>query len=227
MAFVASTYAEAQIVSSSSTTIEVVETKPAPKPKKKTQWYLRGGLNVMNFTRGGKYTEENTARAGYDLSIGFQKNMGSKGLFWGMDLGLGSRGWKYTEGDYKMDLIAHNIRWSMFDFGYKYRFKNNISMYAHANVYWSVDYAGRFKESYTGSSWDDEDGDSENTVDIFDNDYMDHNPVDLGMSIGVGMWWKRLNIDLTYQIGMLDATFSSDFNAGKTTNLMIRVGVGF
>ena len=48
----------------------------------------------------------------------------SIGTYWGMEFGLGSRGWKVEENEsdyeYSLSLMAHNVQVSPFTFGYKY-----------------------------------------------------------------------------------------------------------
>lgn len=207
---------QAQIVSSSSSKVEVVETPKVQKPVRKTQWYLRGGLNVMTLA-GGEETLD--SRIGYDLSMGFQKPMGSAGLFWGMEWGLSSRGYSYSEDGYEDKLIAHNMKYVPFDFGYKYAFSNGFKLYAHTNVFMSIDYIGT-------NEYDEWNG--RRSVKVEDSiwDIDDYMPLDAGMQLGVGLWWKRLNVDLTYQFGFIDMS-TGDYSAGCSRNFMVRVGFGF
>ena len=77
---------QAQIVSSRSVSI-----KSAQKQPSETQWFLRGGLNVMKMTGDG--AEDTGSKLGYNFVYGFQKQFGSVGTYWGLEFGLGSRGW--------------------------------------------------------------------------------------------------------------------------------------
>ena len=54
---------------------------------------------------------------------------------------------------------------------------------------------------------------------------VDYNHFDAGMNIGVGVWYDRFNLDLTYQRGFIDAF--SDTDGFKTSNFMIRLGIAF
>ena len=54
---------------------------------------------------------------------------------------------------------------------------------------------------------------------------VDYNHFDAGMNIGVGVWYDRFNLDLTYQRGFID-TFS-DADGFKTSYFMIRLGIAF
>ena len=83
---------QAQIVSSRSS---IVRTE---KQQSNKQWFLRGGLNVMKMTGDD---DESGSKLGYNFIYGFQKPMGSIGTYWGMEFGLGSRGWGYSEDDYE------------------------------------------------------------------------------------------------------------------------------
>ena len=70
---------QAQIVSSRSVSI-----KSAQKQPSETQWFLRGGLNVMKMTGDG--AEDTGSKLGYNFVYGFQKPLGSVGTYWGMEL---------------------------------------------------------------------------------------------------------------------------------------------
>ena len=72
---------QAQIVSSRSVSI-----KSAQKQPSETQWFLRGGLNVMKMTGDG--AEDTGSKLGYNFVYGFQKPLGSVGTYWGMEFGL-------------------------------------------------------------------------------------------------------------------------------------------
>lgn len=61
---------QAQIVSSRSVSI-----KSAQKQPSETQWFLRGGLNVMKMTGDG--AEDTGSKLGYNFVYGFQKPLGS------------------------------------------------------------------------------------------------------------------------------------------------------
>mgnify|MGYP000394027226 CR=1 FL=1 len=77
---------QAQIVSSRSA---IVKTE---KQASSTQWFLRAGLNIMNFSGDG--AEGADSNIGYNATFGYQKPLGSTGGYWGMEFGLGSRGFK-------------------------------------------------------------------------------------------------------------------------------------
>ena len=94
---------QAQIVSSRSVSI-----KSAQKQPSETQWFLRGGLNVMKMTGDG--AEDTGSKLGYNFVYGFQKPLGSVGTYWGMEFGLGSRGWKVEENEYSLSLMATTYR---------------------------------------------------------------------------------------------------------------------
>lgn len=66
---------QAQIVSSRSVSI-----KSAQKQPSETQWFLRGGLNVMKMTGDG--AEDTGSKLGYNFVYGFQKPLGSVGTYW-------------------------------------------------------------------------------------------------------------------------------------------------
>ena len=89
---------QAQIVSSRSA---IVKTE---KQASSTQWFLRAGLNIMNFSGDG--AEGADSNIGYNATFGYQKSLGSTGGYWGMEFGLGSRGFKVED----TKCMAHNIQ---------------------------------------------------------------------------------------------------------------------
>ena len=202
---------QAQIVSSRSVSI-----KSAQKQPSETQWFLRGGLNVMKMTGDG--AEDTGSKLGYNFVYGFQKPLGSIGTYWGLEFGLGSRGWKVEENEsdyeYSLSLMAHNVQVSPFTFGYKYNITDALAVDAHLGAYVSCDYVGKIKEkeSYQGDS-------EETSVNM--GDWEDWKRVDAGMNIGVGIWYDRFNLDFTYQRGFIK-TWECN-----TSNVLIRLGVAF
>lgn len=197
--------AQAQIITSTSSNV-IREQKVS-----KTTSYVRLGLNMMNMTGDG--AEDLGSKAGYDFSYGFQKAMGSKGGYWGMEVGLSSRGYSYEEGDYEQSLMAHNIYYVPFQFGWKFNVGHNITIDPHIGAFLSGDYAGKLKVEYDGESED------ANISDIEDYQY-----VDAGLKLGVGVWYKRLNLDLSYQKGFVEVIKDGEITS---SNFQIRLGVAF
>lgn len=201
--------ANAQIVSSSSRSLKVERT-PFTSLK-----YLRVGVNFMNITGSDVEVDGNI---GYDVAFGFQKPLaGVDGLYWGMELGLGSRGWSEEWDEEDAKYILHNVRFSPFTFGYKYALTDAVKLDAHFGAFASFDYTGKCKydgESIKLGDWDDE----------YEGLGIDWNRFDAGMQVGVGVWYNRFNLDFTYHRGFVKAV--EDVKA-YTNNFMIRLGVAF
>ena len=89
---------QAQIVSSRSS---IVRTEKEPSS---TLWFLRAGLNVMNVSGDG--AEGLDSNIGYNATVGYQKPLGSSGGYWGMEFGLGSRGFKEDA----LPIISNTLR---------------------------------------------------------------------------------------------------------------------
>ncbi|WP_455624170.1 PorT family protein [Parabacteroides sp.] len=193
---------QAQIVSSRSVGIE-----SAPQRPSETIWYLRGGLNMAGF--GGDGAEGMSRKAAYDFAIGFQKPISTAGAYWGMDFGLGSRGFKADE----TSLMTNNIKVSPFTFGWKYSITDDIQIDGHVGAYAAFDYLGKIKaegESVSMGDWEDLG--------------MDWNRPDAGMNIGFGIWYDRFNLDFTFQRGFIEAASESK---AYTSNILLRLGVAF
>lgn len=195
---------QAQIVSSTSRSIKTQRERPS-----ETVWLARVGMNIMNLSGGS--AEGLSSKMGYNVNFEFNKPMGEWGAYWGMNFGLGSRGYKVDD----VKAIAHNFQYSPFTFGWKIRVTDNIRIDPHIGVYASIDYAGKIKE----------DGDSMSWGDMADYDGVDYRRYDVGMNSGVGVWYDRFNLDLCYQCGFVDVY--SDYDGIKTSNFMIRLGIAF
>lgn len=212
----------AQIVSSRSTSIQTVQKE---KKEKNKFWYLRTGMNINKLV--GDDAEGLDSKMGYDLTFGFQKDLGSVGLYWGMEFGLGSRGYKmeYSEEDYygytsyEEKLMSHNVHYSPFTLGYKYAITDKFKVDAHIGGFLSLDYAGKAKceETY--------DGDTE-SYDIKLSDLDGWQRVDAGMKVGVGVWYDRFNLDFTWKRGFISPIDEEDVSV-SSSNFMIRLGVAF
>lgn len=151
---------QAQIVSSRSA---IVKTE---KQASSTQWFLRAGLNIMNFSGDG--AEGADSNIGYNATFGYQKPLGSTGGYWGMEFGLGSRGFKVED----TKCMAHNIQYSPFTFGWKFAVADNVHIDPHVGVFASYDYTSKMKADGESISWGDY------------ADYMevDYNHFDAGMN---------------------------------------------
>lgn len=194
---------QAQIVSSRSTSIKTEKTRS------NSTWVLKAGVGMMKMSGDG--ADGCDSNLGYNAMLGFQKPMGSDGAYWGMELGLGSRGFK--AGDTKC--IAHGVQYSPFTFGWKINVSDDFKIDPHVGAYASFDYTSKMKEDGESISWGD----------FADYEDVDYNRFDAGMNIGIGVWYGRYNLDFTYQKGFIDVF--SDFDGVKTSNLLIRLGIAF
>lgn len=195
---------QAQIVSSRSVSIK------KQKEPSETVWFLRAGLNMAGLA--GDDAEGLGKRAAYEFTYGFQKPITSFGMYWGMDLGLGSRGYKIDESDYEQKLLTHNVQVSPFNIGWKYGIVENLNFDIHAGAFVLYDYVGKVKETYNGE---------EESYGLGDTDWKHF---DAGLNIGFGLWYDRFNLDFTFQRGFVQAI--EDTNV-YTSNFMIRLGVAF
>ncbi|MBQ9214657.1 MAG: PorT family protein, partial [Bacteroidales bacterium] len=165
----------AQIVRSESRRTVSQEKTPS-----ESMWYARFGLNFMS--AGGDDVADNVkSNLGYQLVWGFEKPMGP--LFWGMEFGLGSRGWKV--GDIK--LTAHNGVFSPFNIGYKHELSSDFAIEAHLGVYVAGDYYGKGKNwpVYSGRY-------STEYEDVSIYDIEDYVFPDAGMQFGFGLWYNTI-----------------------------------
>lgn len=189
------------------------------KSKSRTEWIIRAGLSI-NKLNGLTYEDEDVdgvgCKTGFDINIGFNKYMGSTNLYWGMELGIGTRGTSfeayddYYDKEMKGGISAYNVKWSPFTIGYKYAIGDMLKIDPHLGLYASYDFS------------------SSSTGDLDDLDSMQE--FDAGIQAGVGVWYGRFNLDFMYQAGFVNSEpsfYHECFDGGKTGNFLIRVGVSF
>lgn len=170
-------------------------------------------MNLMNLS--GDAAEDLKSKMGYNVMLGFTKNLGAQGAYWGMDFGLTSRGFKVEgEGD-DIKSIAHAVQVSPFTFGWEFDVTDAISIDPHIGAFVSCDYTSKMKGDGEDISWSD----------FADYSGVDYNRFDAGLNLGVGVWYDRFNLDFSYQRGFIDVF--TDLDGVKSSNFMIRLGVAF
>lgn len=199
-------------------------TKPA-KEKGKTEWFVRLGLSCNTLTGAAKsecnkeLKEENEddgayskykfkPRVSYDISSGFNKYFGKSNVYWGMELGLGTRGGSFT-GNFENDsekfretcyVNSYNVKYTPFTIGYKYPIKDDIKIDAHLGFFLSFDFAGKYTVDELHSYGDINDTYKE-SYDFIEE--AEGHRFDVGMHLGIGAWYKRYNLNFTWQRGFL------------------------
>ena len=201
----------AQLVTSRSVSVST-----APKAPSRTTWMVRLGLATNNFV--GEHADDLGAKIGYTFGFEFNKSMGQRGAYWGMDFTFASRGYSFDEDGYEEKLKLHEFQWAPFTFGWKIPVANSIAIDPHVGIFAAGDIAGKwtFKE----------DGETE---DVKIGDIDDLRRYDIGMKIGVGVWFKnKFNVDLTYQRGFVPVfdVDDSDYNVYQS-NFWIRAAYAF
>lgn len=196
--------------------------------KSNTTWILRAGANFAGISQSAcddhETNDDYGKKTGYDVAISFQKPLSDFGMFWGMELGLGTRGYSYDESNeyasYEESILAHNVRFSPFTFGYAYSINDNMKVDAHLGGWVSYDFAGTYK-------WEKSYGNKTEEDDCSIGDLEDYTEIDAGVTFGVGFWYNRFNIDLSWQRGFV-SMFDYECDCKMSTNnLMLRVGVAF
>lgn len=143
-----------------SASAQVVTSRTYVKSKKSTVWYARVGMSINNFAGGGEFVDEIKkdgadasfgSRIGATIDFGFHRPIGGSGIYWGMELGIGSRGFSYEENDNEpgyessteYNVSTWNVKYSPFTFGYKYSFTDDFKLDGHVGAFVSYDFAGR------------------------------------------------------------------------------------
>ncbi len=188
------------------------------KQKSNTEWHFRAGLNFNNLTSVSiEYDNleySSGYRTGFAVDFGFDKHFKNSNLYWGMELGIGTRGAsiEIDDSDYNYNITGYNIKYSPFTLGYKLPISEKLRVDAHMGAWVAYDFATS--------------DDAESGLPGIDN------TVDAGIQIGVGAWYGRFNIDLMYQRGFINSIDTyiyhcGDLKGGCTSNLLLRLGVAF
>jgi len=227
---------------------QIMTSRTMVKSKKPTIWYARVGLSLNNAAGGNEVFEDDDdnfsasikPKAGMSIDFGFQRPISKGGLYWGMELGIGTRGGaystEYTSKDYNDEevretenssLLTWNIKYSPFTFGYKYSLTDDIKIDAHIGIFASYDFAGSAKTKFEYNSGS-EDSESLSISEL--EDEFDFQSLDAGLQLGAGIWYKKFNVDLTWQKGFIPAASvyngSDDYDL-TSSNFMIRLGYAF
>ncbi|MCC8038670.1 MAG: PorT family protein [Bacteroidales bacterium] len=177
------------------------------------EWVVRAGLSINNLSGIESWDESdeisNSAKTSFEVDFGFNKSFKNSNLYWGMELGIGTRGVKLEDdnSDWSESLSTYNVKFTPFLIGYKIPVGEDMKVDPHLGVWALYDFA----------------------IDDLDINQR----YDVGLQAGVGFWYKFINLDLSYQFGFINSEPYTngrpwyDFSGGKTSNLLIRLGISF
>lgn len=184
------------------------------------------------------------SRTSFNVAAGFNKSFGSHPLYWGMELGVGTRGYnanahwsKSTVSSTFGDVIAHtikqnigltayNIDFKPFTLGYKYIFLERMALDVHASAFVSFDFAGQqkiYNYDYQLSANVPREKEDENKIKISDLDK--YQRIDAGINIGIGYWFGHFNLDFSWQRGFINM-FDVD-DSIQRQSLQLKLGYAF
>lgn len=199
------------VCASSSAQLVTSTTTTKIKGKSKTIWYVKAGANVSSVSAD---TDGDLSSVfGYHIGIAFDRQIGSGGAFWSMGLQLGTKGWKYTyEDDYESKLTANKIEIPL-SFGYKYAINDDFTVDGRVGGFVNYDLWGTVKEYDEGYEY-------EYDLDEW-NEYEDRDNLSAGILVGVGVWYQKLNFNITYECGLVEQDYC------KERTWMIGLGYAF
>lgn len=191
---------------------QLVTSTSFKKTKSKTVWYLKAGANIANFSVSDGDGPD--AIFGYNVGIAFDRPIGSSGVFWNSGLQLATKGWKYSYDDdgekIETKLNANKLELPL-TFGYKYSVNDDIAVDARLGGFVNYDVFGKYKESYDGE---------EESVNL--GDLEDYDRLGAGIQFGIGVWYQKLNLNITFQKGLIE-----QMEGCKEKNWMISLGYAF
>ncbi len=185
---------------------QVVTSTSFSKARSGTVWYLKAGANIANMKAEGGSAD---AIFGYHVGLEFDRPVGGSGVFWNSGLLLATKGYKAGGGDVEMKLNANKLEIPL-TFGYKYRLNGDIAIDGRLGGFANFDVFGKEKVKYGGE---------EESISL--GDLEDYDRFSAGVQFGVGVWYQKLNLNITYQNGLVKQ------NEMKEKNWMISLGYAF
>lgn len=186
-------------------------------------WYARTGMALWTPYGMDEYDKERgwsaSGKVGFDLDFGFNKPMGRKGVYWGMDLGFMTRGAnasyteEFTESKeiYKGSVSGWAVKLTPFSMGYKYALSEDIKVDLHGGLFVLAQITQKTKSSSSYFEYLEFEEDSAG--------------LDGGLQVGAGVWYKKFNVDLSYQAGLVPEVINTP--GMKLGALLLRVGYAF
>lgn len=172
-------------------------------------FFVRAAANFNKYKFGDDLSEifDSNMKMGYDVTLGLQKAIKGGRFYYGPELGVTSRGFQleYTGSNWwnviEYGGLSHGVFVSPLNFGFQQRLSNKLMLDAHVGLPVTYYYCDDIEDD--GMS-DDYDG------------------WDFNMKLGVGVWIKRFNIDLSYRHGFLET-----WGEGQSNNVMLGLGYRF
>lgn len=172
-------------------------------------FFVRAAANFNKYKFGDDLSEnfDCNLKMGYDVTLGLQKAIKGGRFYYGPELGVTSRGFQleYTGSNWwnviEYGGLSHGVFVSPLNFGFQQRLSNKLTLDAHVGLPVTYYYCDDIEDD--GMS-DDYDG------------------WDFNMKLGVGVWIKRFNIDLSYRHGFLET-----WGEGQSNNVMLGLGYRF
>lgn len=176
---------------------------------------------------GGDVFEDFGSIVGYNVGIGFDSPIGTSGLFWSSGLSLATKGAKYDE-SYDNERVEVKLNFNKLEIpltiGYKYKIDNDWAVDARFGGFVNFDLWGKVTEEYPYYDYEDYNETWKKNVGDIDG----WSRVGAGLLIGIGGWWQNINLNLTYEFGLINQYDDGDDDVGgKEHNLMISVAYAF
>lgn len=226
----------------------------------KAVWFVRAGASFSSVTGSGVDNQKDAWRKGGNngnfsrlfggnIMFGFNKSFEKSPVYWGMELGVGMRGYKTeaeksnsgsvaSAGNYRSyskttdsnELNAYNAQFSPISIGYKYQFNDMLAVDIHVGGFASYDFAGKLKSEHTynmtsssqyGGSTQSKDNSSSTNIGDIDG-YRHH---DFGVIAGAGVWVGHINLEFTWQRGFVSIYKGS--NKLFNNSFQLRLGYAF
>lgn len=172
------------------------------------QLIVRGGFSTNNFK--GDRSPQMGRLPGYNFSLDFNKAFRKgRGAYWNTGVMFGTRGYDIDYRRSHTKFRAHNFG-IPFTLGYLYKVTGNLAVDGRFGTFFSVDMAGKMS--------------GRDIHDLKIGDIEDYHRCDGGILLGMGVWYKRINVEYTFRRGFGALV---DNGTSGSANHMIRLGYAF
>jgi len=158
--------------------------------------YVKGGLNMHSIT-GDDISASDYMGIGYNVVVGYDKSLGqTENLFYGYEVGLGTRGSWYAKDGAKSKMVNHAMQIGV-SLIYRVPIADNQSLDLHAGLGSTMDFAGK-------STSEAKVGDEVYSSEVKLKDYgSGFRRSDIYIAPGITLWLGRFGMDVSWQRGLM------------------------
>lgn len=178
--------------------------------------YVKAGI-ALNRPAGEDAPDDYVKnQIGYDVVVGFQKDFATPGLYWGMEAGLGTRGFKQAYHGDSGTYNLHNVKITPIQIGFKVDFLDSWAVDFHLGAVASYDYTGNYVAVTDGSK----------TTFKYSKFKDDFHQFDFALNPGITFWYGQFGAEICWFRGFNTWVKTGDEKI-YTSDFIIRLAYRF